>query len=275
MLLMLKVFFDSLIKERLTMKLFYFGALFFLLSFLVPYDPYDINLSMSFSPPSWVHPFGLDENGQGLWTQALYGTRLSLMITVSVVFLSFLMGLVLGTLAGYLEGFIELVIMALVDLVLAFPKFLMALALVSIGEGSTLTLIFALTFSTWAGFARLVRAELKHLKKQEFVLQSQSQGADHLLIIVKHIWPNLMGVVLIHALFQSAGVLIAESGLSFLGLGTAIEKPSLGSLLGMGRHHLFSAPHIILFPSLILFMILLSINHLAESLSKSFQAKKF
>jgi len=261
------------------MKYFSFTALSFLLllsllSFVIPYDPYHINLPMSFSPPSWSHPFGLDENGQGLFTQALYGTRLSLLITGAVVLLSFFIGLILGTLAGYIEGLIELVLMALVDLVLAFPKFLMALALVALWEGSALTLIFALTFSTWAGFARLIRAEVKHLKKQEFVLQSRSQGASPFFLIFKHIWPNLVGLSLIHALFQSAGVLIAESGLSFLGLGTAIEKPSLGSLLGMGRNHLFSAPHIIFFPSLILFMILFSLNQLAEFLSHKLQPKK-
>ena len=242
--------------------------LFFLslLSFVIPYDPYYMNLPESFAPPSLSHPFGLDENGQGLFLQALYGTRVSFMITASVVLLSFLIGLLIGTLAGYLEGVIENALMSLVDLVLAFPKFLMALALVAIWEGSALNLIFALTFSTWAGFARLIRAEVKHLKKREFVLQSKSNGASPLFLISKHIWPNLLGVSLIHGLFQCAGVLIAESGLSFLGLGLAIEKPSLGSLLGMGRIHFFSAPHIIFFPSLILFLILFSINQMAEFL---------
>ena len=255
------------------MKWIPFTGLFFilllsLLSFVIPYDPYFINLSESFSPPSWSHPLGLDENGQGLLTQILYGTRVSFIITVSVVILSFIIGLILGTVAGYLEGFIENILMSLVDLVLAFPKFLMALALVALWESSALNLILALTFSTWGGFARLIRAEVKHLKKREFVLQSKSNGASSLFLISKHIWPNLFGVCLIHGLFQCAGVLIAESGLSFLGLGLSIEKPSLGSLLGMGRQHLFSAPHLIFFPSLILFLILFSINQLAESLTQ-------
>lgn len=261
------------------MKWLSFSALFLifflsLLSFIISYDPYFMNLPESLAPPSWRHPFGLDENGQGLFTQILYGTRVSFIITVSVVFLSFLIGLIFGTLAGYLEGMIENTLMALVDLVLAFPKFLIALALVAFWDGSALNLIFALTFSTWAGFARLVRAEVKHLKKREFVLQSQSGGAGPLFLIYRHIWPNLLGVSLIHGLFQSAAVLIAESGLSFLGLGLAIEKPSLGSLLGVGRNHLFSAPHIIFFPSLILFLILFSLNQLAELAAESLKAQK-
>ena len=258
------------------MKYFSFSGLYLLgllsfLSFMIPYDPYYINLPASFSPPSWWHPFGLDENGQGLFTQILYGTRISLMITLTVVSLSFLIGLIFGTLAGYKEGMIEKTIMAFVDLVLAFPKFLMALALVALWESSAWSLIFALTFSTWAGFARLIRAEVKHLKKREFVLQSKVNGASVFFLISRHIWPNLLSVSLIHALFQCAGVLIAESGLSFLGLGTAIEKPSLGSLLGVGRDHLFSAPHIIFFPSFILFLILYSINQAAESFREKLQ----
>ncbi|MBC6416113.1 MAG: ABC transporter permease [Bdellovibrionales bacterium] len=246
------------------------GFLFFLagLSFFIDYDPYFINLTESFALPSWSHPFGLDENGQGLFLQILYGIRVSLIITTVVVSLSFFIGLIVGTVSGYLEGWIEMILMALVDLVLAFPKFLMALALISMLENSIFNLIFALTFSTWAGFARLIRTEVKHLKKREFVLQSKSNGASSIFLIYRHIWPNLLGVSFIHGLFQVAGVLIAESGLSFLGLGISIEKPSLGSLLGMGRNHIFLAPHIILFPSLILFLLLFSVNKIADSLKR-------
>ena len=246
------------------------ATLFFLalLSFWIDYDPYFINLPESFSPPSWSHPFGLDENGKGLFLQVIYGVRTSFIIVFSVIALSFVMGLILGTLAGYWESWLEMIIMSLVDMVLAFPKFLMALALVALLGGSLYNMIFALTFSTWAGFARLVRAELKPLKKKEFVLQSKSSGAGAVFLIYKHIWPNLFGICFVHALFQMVAVLIAESGLSFLGLGLSIEKPSLGALLGMGRNHLFSSPHIIFFPSLILFLLLLSLNDLGERFKK-------
>ena len=249
---------------------FYFLCFIISLAILFPlffdYDPYFIDLSQSFSKPSWLHPFGLDEDGKGLFTQIIYGLKMSLGITFSVIFLSFIMGLVLGTLAGYLESWTETIIMSFVDLVLAFPKFLMALALVAMLGSSVFHLIFALTFSTWAGFARLTRAELKHLKKKEFVLQARALGASPFSLVFKHLWPNLMNVLCIHAVFQAVAVLIAESGLSFLGLGVSLENPSLGSLLGQGRNYIFSAPHIIFFPSLVLFLFLLCLNNVGESL---------
>ena len=241
---------------------------------LFDYDPYFIDLSKSFSKPSWFHPFGLDEDGKGLLIQVVYGLKMSLGITFSVIFLSFMIGLGLGTLAGYWESWMEIIIMAIVDLVLAFPKFLMALALVAMLGSSVIHLIFALTFSTWAGFARLTRAELKHLKKKEFVLQARSAGANAFFLIFRHLWPNLMNVLFIHAVFQAVAVLVAESGLSFLGLGVSLESPSLGSLLGQGRNYIFSAPHIIFFPSLILFLFLLCLNNLGESLRNYFDPCK-
>ena len=257
---------------------FYFLCFIVALAVLFPlffdYDPYFIDLSQSFSKPSWPHPFGLDEDGKGLLTQVIYGLKMSLGITFSVIFLSFIIGLGLGTLAGYLESWTEIIIMAVVDLVLAFPKFLMALALVAMLGSSVAHLIFALTFSTWAGFARLARAELKHLKKKEFVLQARSAGANAFFLIVRHLWPNLMNVLFIHAVFQAVAVLIAESGLSFLGLGVSLENPSLGSLLGQGRNYIFSAPHIIFFPSLVLFLFLLSLNNLGEALRDYFDPHK-
>ena len=238
--------------------------------FLIPYDPYAINLSKSFTGPSLSHLFGLDENGKDLFVQVVYGSRVSLTVTFSVVILSCIIGLILGTLAAYLEGYTEIIIMALVDLVLAFPKFLMALALVAILGSSLFHLIFALSFSTWAGFARLVRGEVKHLKKKEFILQAKSAGAHPVFLIRKHIWPNLFGLIAIHGIFQSAAVLIAESGLSFLGLGASLENPSWGSLLGSGRAYIFSASHMIFFPGLVLFLFLLSLNYLGESLREHF-----
>ena len=220
--------------------------------------------------PSLSHLFGFDENGKDLFIQVVYGSRISLIISFSVIAISFLIGLIMGTLAGYLESWFEVIIMSLVDLVLAFPKFLMALALIAMLGSSIYHLIFALSFSTWAGFARLVRGEVKHLKKKEFVLQSQSTGATPIFVIYRHIWPSLLGLILIHSVFQFAAVLIAESGLSFLGLGVSLESPSWGALLGAGRNYIFSAPHLIFFPSLVLFLFLLSLNYIGEFLREHF-----
>lgn len=235
------------------------------------YDIYQISLSQSLHAPSWSHIFGLDENGKDLFIQTIYGARISLFICFTVVSLSLLLGLVLGILAAYLEGWVEIVIMSIVDLVLAFPKFLMALALIAIFGGSVFNLIFALSFSTWAGFARLVRGEVKYLKKKEFVLQAISEGASDMFLIVKHIIPNIVHLIFVYSIFQIVAVLTAESGLSFLGLGAGSQTASWGALLGSGREYLFSAPHVIFFPSVSLFIFLLSLNYLAGFLKSHFE----
>lgn len=260
----------------------YFSILFLLIiislailsPFIFTYDPYAIDLSKSFSAPSWQHLFGLDENGKDLFLQVIYGSQISLTVTFTVVFLSFLIGLILGTLAGYLESWTEIIIMALADLVLSFPKFLMALALIAMMGNSLFNLIFALSFSTWAGFARLARGEVKHLKKKEFVLQARGTGAHPIFLIYRHILPSLLGIMAVHGIFQSAAVLIAESGLSFLGLGVSLENPSWGSLLGVGRNYIFSSPHLIIFPGLVLFLFLLSLNYIGESLRDHFDPQR-
>ncbi len=235
-----------------------------------PYDFNTLNLSQSFQMPSWTHFFGLDENGQDLFVKIIYGARLSLFVTFSVVSISFIVGLILGILAGFFGSYVDMLVMALADIVLAFPKFLLALILLAMMGSSVGHLIFALSFSTWAGFARLVRGEVRHLKEKEFVLNAKAYGGSSFLQLRQHIFPNLLGLLVVHGMFQGVSVLIAESGLNFLGLGSSLEIPSWGGLLSSGRAYILEAPHLSLFPSLFLFLFLLSLNFLGESLRDYF-----
>lgn len=241
---------------------------------LFPYDFNYLDLSRSLQAPNWSHLFGLDEHGQDLFIKIIYGARLSLFVTFFVVFISFFIGLVLGVLSGFFGSYLEMIIMGLADLVLAFPKFLIALALLSMTGSSVSHLIFALSFSTWAGFARLVRGEVKHLKEREFVLSARSYGASVFLQLSRHILPNLIGLLFIHAMFQSVAVLIAESGLNFLGLGGSLKVVSWGGLLSSGRAYILEAPHLIFFPAIFLFLFLLSLNFIGEALRDYFDPYK-
>jgi len=249
-----------------------------LLAIIIPwFFPYDfsaLNLSQSLQSPSWNHIFGLDENGQDLLLKIIYGSRLSLFVTFSVLAISLIIGVVLGMLAGFLGSYVEIVIMALADMVFAFPKFLLALTLLAMMGSSVGHLIFALSFSTWAGFARLVRGEVKHLKEREFVWSVKAQGGSGFLQLRKHILPHLFGLLAVHSMFQAVAVLIAESGLNFLGLGSSLEVPSLGGLLSSARGSILEAPHLLLFPSLFLFLFLLSLNLIGESLRAHFDPYK-
>ena len=232
----------------------------------MPYDPYLIDLTRGLEPPSWSHFFGRNEQGQDVLLRVIHGARLSLLICFSVLFFSLIIGLILGTLAGLFAGKVEIIIMSLADITLAFPKFLLALVLLAfIGPGLG-NLIFALSFSTWAGFARLVRGEVKHIKEKEFVLNSRAFGTPTFWILNHHIWPQLLSLLAVHGTFTAAGILIAESGLNFLGIGVSPSVPSWGGLISSGRQYLMEAPHLSLLPGLILFLFLLSLNILGDSL---------
>ena len=235
-----------------------------------PYNPLDMDLVRLLASPSWKHPFGLDENGVDVFSQVLYGARVSLLVASVVVFVSLLIGLIIGSVSAWFGSFVDQVLMRLVDLVSAFPRFLLALALLAMLGSSVFNLILAMCLSGWAGFARLVRAEVLHLKKEEYVLSSLSCGAHPMRILIRHIWPNLLGLLLVQAAFSLVAVVIAEAGLSFLGLGVPPETPSWGRLLSSGRQVLGEAPHLSVFPGLALFLLVLSFQLCGDGLRDLF-----
>ena len=245
----------------------------FLAPFIRPYNPLEINLTRLLEAPSLEHPFGLDENGIDIFSQVLYGARVSLLVSFVVVFISLFIGLVLGSLSAWFGAFTDQVLMRLVDMVSAFPRFLLALALLAMMGSSVFNLILALSLSGWAGFARLVRAEILHLKKEEYVLSALSSGASAVRVLIYHIWPNLLGLLLVQAAFSLVAVVIAEAGLSFLGLGVPPEIPSWGRLLSSGRQVLAEAPHLSLFPGSALFLLVLSFQLCGDGLRDFFDPK--
>ena len=229
-----------------------------------PYNPLEGDLSYSLQGPSLKHPFGLDENGLDLLSQVLYGARVSLLVAFCVVFLSLFIGLIVGSLSGWYGSFLDQLLMRLVDMVSAFPRFLLALAILAMLGSSLFNLILALCLSGWAGFARLVRAEVLHLKKEEYVLSALSAGAHPFRILVFHVWPNLFGLLMVQSALALVAVVIAEAGLSFLGLGVPPDIPSWGRLINSGRPLLGEAPHLSLFPGIALFLLVLSFQFCGE-----------
>ena len=235
-----------------------------------PYDPLAMDLSRLLEAPTWSHPFGLDENGVDVFSQVLYGARVSLLVASVVVLVSLLTGLIIGSVSAWFGSFVDQVLMRLVDLVSAFPRFLLALALLAMLGSSVFNLILAMCLSGWAGFARLVRAEILHLKKEEYVLSALSYGAGPVRVLTCHIWPNLLGLLLVQAAFSLVAVVIAEAGLSFLGLGVPPEIPSWGRLLSSGRQVLGEAPHLSFYPGFALFFLVLSFQLCGDGLRDLF-----
>jgi peptide/nickel transport system permease protein len=226
------------------------------------------NLSERLQGPSVSHFFGTDENGSDVLAKVLYGGRLSLFVAFSVVGISSLIGLVLGTFAGFFGGVAESILMRTIDMLQAFPGFLIALALIAFMGPSLGNVVLALCVTGWTAYARLVKAEVEAIKEREFVKSAFALGIPSRQIIFRHIWPNLFAALSVQMTFGLAGAVISEAGLSFLGLGAPPSTPSWGALLSSGRRYLISAPTLSIFPGLALVVLVLGFNLLGDGLRK-------
>lgn len=233
---------------------------------LAPYDPQSMTLSEHLQGPSAKHWMGQDENGTDVLSKVMFGARVSLGVAWSVVLVSVFIGLIIGSVAGYRGGWTDHAIMRVVDVFYAFPGFLIALAFVAMLGPSLFNLIFALSFTSWTGFARLVRGEVLHLREREHVQAARAVGAGSLRIVVTHIWPNLLSLLIVQATFAMAGTIIAESGLSFLGLGAPPTVPTWGALLSAGRRFLSEAPHLSFAPAVSILVLVLGFNLVGDGL---------
>lgn len=241
-----------------------------ILAILAPYitsfDPNEMHLAARLQSPSWAHLLGTDENGCDIFARMLYGSRVSLLVAGCVVVTSCCIGLILGSVAGFFGGKVDYLITRFIDIVYAFPGFLLALSLVAVLGPSLQNLVISMSLTGWAGFARLVRGEVLHLREKEYVLTARALGAGTIRQLVFHVWPNLFGIVVVHATFALAGTIVAEAGLSFLGLGVPSTTPTWGALLNSGRRFLSEAPHISLFPGAAILILVLGFNLFGDGL---------
>ncbi|MCB0366132.1 MAG: ABC transporter permease [Bdellovibrionales bacterium] len=241
---------------------------------IAPQDPNLMSLTARYDPPSWGHPFGLDENGSDVLAKVAYGARISLGVALSVVLVSLIIGLTIGSFAGFLGGWMDNLVMRVIDMIYAFPNFLLALGLVAVMGPSVSNVIFAMCLTSWTGYARLVRGEVLHLKEREYVTSARALGGSSLRQVVVHIWPNLVGPLVVNATFAMAGTIIAESSLSFLGLGAPPTTPTWGALLNSGRKILLEAPHVSIFPGLAILTLVLGFNLFGDGLRDYLDPKK-
>lgn len=253
-------------------------SVFFLLAVFAPIictqDPNQMSLPDQLTGPNWGHPFGRDENGSDVFSKVIYGTRVSMGVGFAVVSFSLLLGLIIGSLAGVLGGKFDSLICGLIDVFYSFPSFLLALALISMMGPSIENMIMAMSLSAWTSYARLVRGEILHLRQREFIQTVISLGGSRRRQIVFHLWPNLTGPLIVHSSFAIAGTIIAESGLSFLGLGASPKTPTWGALLNSGRRVLSEAPHVSLFPGGAILLLVLGFHLLGEGLSLYLDPRK-
>ena len=233
---------------------------------LSPYNPYEIRLSQGLSPPSSAHPLGQDINGSDILSRLLYGARSSLAIGVIVICISGATGIMIGLISGYYGRVVDTVLMRLVDILLAFPGLLLAIALAAVMGPKIQNVVFALSLLGWVSFARLVRGQVLSVKEQEFVVSAKALGISDMRIMLVHILPNVLSPVIIQATFGIASVIIAESSLSFLGLGVPPGTPSWGGMLSEGKQVLMEAPYVSIFPGVAIMLVVLSFNFLGDGL---------
>jgi len=234
---------------------------------LAPHDPAQLDLTARLLPPGHGHWFGTDELGRDILSRTLYGARISLTVSVSVVFFSLGAGLIAGLAAGFYGGWPDTVINIYVtNAFLALPGILLAIALVAFLGPGLFNLILALSISGWVGYARLVRAQVMAVKEREYVEAARAIGASDLRVLLRHILPNIVQPVLVQAAIGMAGAVLAEATLSFLGLGIPPPAPSWGSMLNDGRSHLFDAPHVVVFPAAAVMLAVLSFNFIGDAL---------
>lgn len=247
-----------------------------------PFDPGSLNLMNGFSSPMVPNAFtgdtfwlGTDDQGRDVFSTILYGMRISLFVGAAAVLFAMVLGITLGLLAGYLGGWVETIIMRVADVQLTFPAILVAMLIFGVAKGVTpveyrdqmaiWVLIIAIGLSDWVQFARVVRGATLVEKNKEYVQAARLIGRGSGAIMLRHILPNVLSPVLVIATISLALAIIAEATLSFLGVGAPPTQPSLGTLIRIGQGYLFSGEWwILLFPSITLLALALSVNLLGD-----------
>jgi peptide/nickel transport system permease protein len=231
-----------------------------------PYDEASQELPRRLEGPSAVHPFGLDELGRDILTRIASGARISLLVGLAVVSVSSLAGMFFGSVAGYFGGRVDDAISRVIDVLMAFPGILLAIALVAVLGPSLVNVVIALSVIGWVGYARLVRGQALRAREFEFVQAARALGANPGRIVLRHVLPTALPAVVVQATLGMAGAIIAEASLSFLGLGVQPPTPSWGTMLDAGRSHLFDAPHLTIFPGMAIALLVLGFNFLGDGL---------
>lgn len=237
-----------------------------------PADPLAQDLLARLTPPFWeeggslAHPLGTDNLGRDVLVRILYGSRVSLAVGFAAVLVACGAGILLGLVSGYYGGRIDSVIMRVADVFMAYPFMLLTISVIAVLGNSIFNLILVLGLSDWVTYARTIRGSVLSIKEKEFVLAARSVGTRHRVILLRHIFPNVLSPILVLATVRVANIIIWESGLSFLGMGVPPPMPTWGRMLAEGRVYITDAWWLVTLPGLAIMLTILSINLLGDGL---------
>ena len=244
--------------------IFVFAAVFAPL--IAPQSPIEQNLLQRRQTPSGQHWMGLDEVGRDVFSRVVYGSRASLRVGLLSVSLAIVVGSVLGAVSGFLGGWVDQVIMRIMDILLAFPGLLLAIAVVSILGPGLMNMLYAIAFVSIPVYARIVRASVLSVKEQDFVMAARAVGVPEGRMLLREILPNCLTPIIVAGTLGIATAILDAAGLSFLGLGAQPPMPEWGTMLGEGRGSVFTAPHIVFFPGIAIMLNVLGFNLLGDGL---------
>lgn len=237
-----------------------------LAGWVVPHGPLEMDLAQSLRPPSAAHPFGTDSFGRDVLARVLHGGRVSLTVGLVARSIALLLGLAAGTAAGYLGGRIDALLMRLADITFAFPTLLLLIAIMAVVTPGLWALCAALGAVGWAAMARLIRGQVLSVRGREYVQAARAAGAGHLRLIVRYILPQCLSPLIVVFTLGLGMTIMAESSLSFLGLGVQPPSPSWGGMIAAGIPFMRTAPWLTLFPGLVLTATILAFNLVGDGL---------
>ena len=241
------------------------------LSCLAPGDPCSMNMDERLSPPSLKHPFGTDQLGRDMLSRVLHGGRVSLIVAITISLLSMVVGCLAGAVSGYFGGIVDDVIGRIVDVFMSIPEIVLNIAMVGVFCAlygtSTFIVIFAVVFTNWVSYARLMRGMVLSLRERKFVVCTRAIGAGEWYILFKHVIPNAVQPLIVLATLNIGNVIMTIASLGFLGLGIQPPIPEWGQILNSGKNYIISAPWISFFPGLFIALSVLGFNILGEGLN--------
>ena len=234
--------------------------------FVAPYDPLRIDLDALRLPPGMAHWMGTDNKGRDVLSRLIFGARVSLVVGIAASALSMLIGVTIGIVAGYAGGKLDAALSAMTDMVMAFPSLLLAIGITVVLPPGILTVMLALSVVGWASFARLARGMALSMKEQQFVEAARASGCTPVRVLLRHILPNCLPLIIVAGSLKVGSFILAESALSFLGLGAQPPAPTWGSMISLSRSYILSAPWTVVFPGAAIAVTVLSFNILGDSM---------
>lgn len=233
---------------------------------LSKYSYFATDYQHTFQKPTMAHPFGTDQFGRDQWARIWQGTRISLLIATAAAFIDLFIGVSFGAVSALFGGKVDAVMQRIIEILVGIPQLIIVILLMMVMPAGVWTVVLALSITGWVNMARLVRAQILKLKNLEFVMAARILGTSSKGIILKHLIPNTVGVIVINVMFTIPSAIFTEAFLSFIGIGLAEPKASLGVLINNGYQVLQNYPHLLIFPAVVIVLIMVCFSILGDGL---------